>query len=87
MNPEQLDDKSSCTPRLTRKEFLAKVVKNAALAGTIAAAPVIADAFLAPQAIAQASTNMCCPNIESVTDCQADTDLCDDTCGDGTDCL
>lgn len=77
--------KTSCNPRLTRKEFLARVVKNAAIAGTIAAAPVIADAFIAPPASAQASTNICCYG-ENVTDCTGDTDQCADTC-QGTDCL
>jgi hypothetical protein len=90
MNPDQLDDKSSCTPRLTRKEFSGEGRENAAVAGTLAAAPIIADAFMAPQAIAQASTNACCDGIESVTECNFDTnaDGCMDTgCDNSTECL
>lgn len=79
--------RDSCNPRLTRKEFLAKVMKNAALAGTIAAVPAIADAFLAPPASAQASTNVCCQG-ESVTDCGQDTDVCADTgCNNVGECV
>ena len=52
---EQYGDKDSAVPNMTRKEFLALVVKRATIAGAIVAAPQIADKFLVPPAYAAVS--------------------------------
>ncbi len=45
----------SCDPALTRREFVGKLVKRSLRAGTLLAAPVIIDAFIAPQKAAAAT--------------------------------
>lgn len=50
------DDVSAADPSLTRKQFLERVVKGAALTGGALAAPRILDKFLVPPAYAQTST-------------------------------
>ncbi len=46
----------SCDPSLTRRLFVAKLVKRSLRAGTLLAAPIIVDAFLAPRAVAAATS-------------------------------
>ncbi len=46
----------ACDPRMSRKEFLGNVLKKAALAGTIVAAPKVLDKFLVPPVYALSST-------------------------------
>jgi hypothetical protein len=48
--------KNSCDQQLSREEFLKLVVKRAAIAGTIIAAPKVVDKFLVPPAHAVTST-------------------------------
>ncbi len=50
---------NSCEPSLSRAEFIARVVKGAALTGGILAAPKILDKFLVPPAYAGASSSTC----------------------------
>lgn len=50
---------NSCEPSLSRAEFIARVVKGAALTGGVLAAPKILDKFLVPPAYAGASTSTC----------------------------
>lgn len=47
---------SSCEQSLTRAEFIARVLKGAALTGGLLAAPKVLDKFLVPPAFAGAST-------------------------------
>jgi hypothetical protein len=60
MNRQEFDNQaektSSCEPGLTRKEFIAMVVKRGAIAGAIIAAPKVVDKFLVPPAHAMTST-------------------------------
>jgi hypothetical protein len=51
---------ASSDPTLTRQEFIAKVVKGAALAGGLATAPMILDKFLVPKAYASTSSQTAC---------------------------
>lgn len=46
----------SCDSKLTRKEFLGSIIRRAALAGALVAAPKIIDTFLIPPAEARTST-------------------------------
>jgi len=48
---------SSCEPSLSRKEFVALVLKRATAAGTIIAAPRVVDKFLVQPAEARAVTS------------------------------
>ena len=50
-------EKVACDLKLSRKEFLADVLKKAVLAGTIVAAPKVLDKFLIPPVYAANSTN------------------------------
>ena len=45
----------SCSPKLSRSQFLDRLVKKAVIAGTLAVAPTIADSFIAPPKAAAAS--------------------------------
>jgi hypothetical protein len=45
-------DDESCEPTMTRKDFVAKVVRRATIAGAILAAPAVIDKFLVPPGIA-----------------------------------
>lgn len=47
----------SCEPSMSRAEFITRVVKGAALAGGLVAAPQILDKFLVPAAFAAASAS------------------------------
>lgn len=47
----------SCDPTVTRSEFISKLVRRSAIAGTIMLAPLIVDTFLAPPATAAGSTS------------------------------
>src|SRR5258708_5930257 len=49
--------KPSADSGLTRQAFIRKIVKGAALTGSLAAAPVILDTFLVPKAYAATSTS------------------------------
>ncbi len=49
-------EKPACTPGVTRKEFLAKVLKRSAIAGSLLAAPAILDKFMIPPVYAAASS-------------------------------
>lgn len=53
---EGLSESSSCEQSLTRAEFIARVVKGAALTGGLLAAPKVLDKFLVPPAFAGASS-------------------------------
>ena len=57
------DLEPSCAPGLSRKEFLAAVVKKASLVGALTAAPMMIDTFLVPSAEA---------NPSDVTNCNVD---------------
>jgi hypothetical protein len=48
---------ASCTPALSRKKFMAMVLKRAAIAGAVLAAPKIVDKFLVPPAQAMMLTS------------------------------
>ncbi len=50
---------NSCEPSLSRAEFIARIVKGAALTGGVLAAPKILDKFLVPPAFAGASASSC----------------------------
>ncbi|HEV8714572.1 MAG TPA: hypothetical protein VGX03_17305 [Candidatus Binatia bacterium] len=67
------ESQPSCDPALTRRQFVAELVKKAALAGTLTAAPLIADAFMAPPAYAQVSTDPFTDTGGKDTGCTADT--------------
>ena len=59
MTNKQLPDEeqlNSCDGTITRKEFVEKVLKTAAVAGTLIASPKILDKFLIPPAYAAASS-------------------------------
>jgi hypothetical protein len=71
---ERSANQPSCDPSFSRKQFLELVLKRAALAGAIAAAPVIVDKFLVPPARATHTTAM-----------MEDTSGGFDTTGGGTD--
>jgi len=60
---EEAETQESCAPGMSRKEFLAAVVKKASLVGALTTAPLMVDAFLAPSAHA---------NPSDVTDCALD---------------
>jgi len=49
-------DSKSSDGEMSRKEFFGLVVRRAAAAGVLAAAPAIVDKFLVPPALAQSST-------------------------------
>lgn len=57
-NSDQYIDetKPSCDPNMSRKEFLALVLKRAAVAGVVVAAPKVIDKFLVPPVKAMTST-------------------------------
>jgi hypothetical protein len=79
----------SCDPTRERREFLRLVVQKARQAGTLVAAPVIADAFLAPKAQAAASPATA-PGFDTAAQDTAggDTTPCAVMGGDpGTDCV
>ena len=57
MMNDQNPEVSSCDPALSRRSFVESVVRKAALAGTLTAGALIADAFLAPSPVAAASGN------------------------------
>lgn len=48
-------DVESSVKGMSRQEFLASVIKNAAIAGTVVAAPKVVDKFLVPPAYAAGS--------------------------------
>ncbi|HEY9772522.1 MAG TPA: hypothetical protein V6C81_01800 [Planktothrix sp.] len=50
-------EQPACDNSISRKEFLASVIKRATVAGTLLAAPKIIDHFLVPAAYAASSTN------------------------------
>jgi hypothetical protein len=54
---EDSQAKPACDNTVSRKEFLSSVLKRAALAGTLLAAPKIIDQFLIPPVYAASSTN------------------------------
>lgn len=54
---EEANEKAS-DPTLTRQEFLLKIVKAAAIAGGVLAAPKVIDKFLVPPALASSSTGL-----------------------------
>ena len=47
-NNQEHGDKVSCDKELSRKEFLNKILKGAALFGGLMAAPKVVDSFIAP---------------------------------------
>ncbi|GEM_PF-2056636 len=49
-------DEPSCDSHLSRKEFLRTVIRRAAVAGAILAAPRVVDKFLVPPVYAGGST-------------------------------
>jgi len=55
--PQDPQSELACDNSISRKEFLATLVKRAAVAGTLVAAPKILDHFLVPPAYARSSTN------------------------------
>lgn len=55
-NQRQDNFKVACDATLSRKDFLAKLVQRAAVAGSLIAAPKIIDKFLIPPAYAVNST-------------------------------
>ncbi len=52
---KEFADKESAVSGMTRKEFLQKVVKRAAIAGAVVAAPKVVDKFLVPPVYAKVS--------------------------------
>jgi hypothetical protein len=50
------ENRPSCEEGLSRKEFIALVVKRAAIAGAVVAAPKVLDKFLVPPVEALTST-------------------------------
>ncbi len=44
------EERNSCAPNLSRKDFMALVLKRAAITGSVLAAPKIVDKFLVPPA-------------------------------------
>jgi hypothetical protein len=50
-------EKRACDSRVSRKEFLTTLVRRAALAGALLAAPKVVDKFLVPPAYAVTSTS------------------------------
>ncbi|HEY9713103.1 MAG TPA: hypothetical protein V6C72_06515 [Chroococcales cyanobacterium] len=54
--PSDAESIEACDPALTRKEFLTKLVRRAAIAGSIVAAPKVLDKFLVPPVYALTST-------------------------------
>jgi hypothetical protein len=55
-NNQEHDDKVSCDKDLSRKEFLNKILKGAALFGGLMAAPKVVDSFIAPASAAGLSS-------------------------------
>jgi len=55
-NKNQLENMTSCDPAITRKDFLSKVIKGAALTGGLLVAPKVLDKFLIQPVYASAST-------------------------------
>ncbi len=55
-NPNLERDLQAADPSLSRKQFLERVVKGAALTGGVLGAPKILDKFLVPAAYATSST-------------------------------
>ena len=58
---------SSCDPTITRKQFIAKTIKRATVAGALLTGCKVADKFLVPPAYAQASPG--CVQIGPITFC------------------
>jgi hypothetical protein len=54
---EAQDTAASCEPTLSRKEFVALVLKRAAIAGAVIAAPKVVDKFMVQPANAFAVTS------------------------------
>jgi hypothetical protein len=52
---EAADSEPSCSPKLNRSQFLSRLVKKAAVAGTLTVVPAIAESFIAPRMVAAAS--------------------------------
>jgi len=63
-------EEPSCDPTVSRKEFLQKILKGAAVAGTLLAAPKVLDKFLIPAAYA--TTSSC--NTADTASCASATD-------------
>ncbi len=55
-NPESNSDVPAADSSLSRKQFLQRVVKGAALTGGVLGAPKIIDKFIVPAAYASSST-------------------------------
>jgi hypothetical protein len=53
---DEQPEKQACDARVSRKEFLTKLVKRASIAGALLAAPQVIDKFLVPPAYAITST-------------------------------
>ncbi len=58
LNNIKHESEAACDSKLSRKQFLADVLKKAALAGTIVAAPKVLDKFLMPPVYAKSSTSV-----------------------------
>ena len=58
MSNDNLDGdqaKVSCDERMSRQQFVSKLVRQATLLGTLTVAPAIVEQFIAPPAVAAAS--------------------------------